>query len=158
LFDGDSRIIGGRLLASNIFGKSIIANLTCSEIIIFYGDNSLANSQHDHSLTIHNYDAFYYEYSSDGFPQQEYYLPSEMYIDDLFPKEDENPYDYYYNDQVFPNHRNRDDYYYYKNLYRPPTTDPPPLKQYFIQVDEPYTLPAIIDTSHKTFMVLTYRL
>ena len=39
LFDGISRIIGGKLLVSNIFGKSTIANLTSSELVIFYGDN-----------------------------------------------------------------------------------------------------------------------
>ena len=73
LFDGISRIIGERLLASNIFGKSTIANLISSELVIFYGDNFLVDSQHDHSLTIHSY--AFYEYSSDGSPQQEDYLP-----------------------------------------------------------------------------------
>jgi len=60
LFDGPSHSYGGRLLALNIFGKSIIANLTSSEVLIFYGDTSSVKFvQSNNTLIIQNYDALY---------------------------------------------------------------------------------------------------
>ena len=120
LFGSSSHSHGGRLLASNIFGKSIISNLTCSEVFIFYADTSLVKSaQSNNTLIVQNYDPLYYDYSSEI-----YYQSDQYYYNDPFSHSYENEYLYRHGD----------------NYDRQPNSQ---IKD-FTHFDELYTLPAII--------------